>query len=369
MVGPLPILIIVTKLVADLTASRDTTFGENQMLTIRYSCLLCLVALAVGFSFSWACEDEHPDVVKTPRQSFALRDEAAGEVLQLTFDPRGLSGLVFADGAERESDADEQPWMRADNGDIWHYREWQWWQGHPWGDSCRPRYWTKAPFQFDQDNAWATIEWRMDGFDTFQQFLLPTVVDAEAPYWDLVITVRNVSGKAVDEYGQFFACYTRLNRDRSFWFWNAAGKLELFSDRGVTHLDGYVVHPDAYFVAQGAISHCPRGDGKIVGQWGHPVIISHASAAGRRSVILLEEEYTASLAHGIRGGAMDYIVFPGPSAVKFASGAEFKVHVRHVMLKSPQLPSMERVESLWQDFADAHETVHRRAASLMNRAD
>ena len=99
-VGPLPILIIVTKLVADSTASRDMTFGENQMPTIRYSCLLCLVALAVGFSFAWACEDEHPDVVKTPRQSFALRDEAAGEVLQLTFDPRGLSGLVFADGAE-----------------------------------------------------------------------------------------------------------------------------------------------------------------------------------------------------------------------------------------------------------------------------
>ena len=210
------------------------------------------------------------------------------------------------------------------------------------------------------------IEWRMDGFDTFQQFLLPTVVDSEAPYWDLVITVRNVSGKAVDEYGQFFACYTRLNRDRSFWFWDAAGKLELFSDRGVTHLDGYVVHPDAYFVAQGAIPHCPRGDGKIVGQWGHPVIVSHASAAGRRSVILLEEKHTASLAHGIRGGAMDYIVFPGPSAVTFASGAEFKVHVRHVMLKSPQLPSMERMESLWQDFADAHETVHRRAASLID---
>ncbi len=63
--------------------------------------------------------------------------------------------------------------MRGENDDIWHYREWQWWKGHPWGDSCRPRYWTKAPFQFDQDKAWATIEWRMDGFDTFQQFLLP----------------------------------------------------------------------------------------------------------------------------------------------------------------------------------------------------
>ncbi len=49
---------------------------------------------------------------------------------------------------------------------------------------------------------------------------------------------------------------------------------------------------------------------------------------------------------------MDYILFPGASQVTFAKGAEFKVHVRHVMLKSPQLPSVERLESLWREFTE-----------------
>jgi hypothetical protein len=138
----------------------------------------------------------------------------------------------------------------------------------------------------------------------------------------------------------------------------------LFSDRGVGHLDGYIAHPAAYFVGKGAVPHCPRGGGKIVGRWRKPVMVSHASPAGWRSVIMIEPEYAASLAQGIHGVAMDYILFPGPDQRTFADDAEFSAHVRHVMLKSPDVPSVQRLEALWEAFQQSHAGIRERAARL-----
>ncbi|MCA9232197.1 MAG: hypothetical protein KDA57_16230, partial [Planctomycetales bacterium] len=277
-------------------------------------------------------------------------------VVEMAFDPRGLAHVKT-----RDESADS--WVRErETSGAWDYREWQWWKGHPWGDSCRPRYWTTA--EFSPGTRDIQIQFAIDGFATKQVFLLPKVVDSQSPHWDLVTIVKNISGNDVEEYGQFFACYTQFNEPRSCWFWEAGDRLTRFADRGVRHLNGYVSHPDAYFANQGAIPHCPRGAGRIVARWHRPVLVSHASPAGWRSVILLEANYAAALAQGIEGAAMDYIVFPGPDKRTFADGEEFAVHVRHQLINSPEMPSSEHLAVLWNSFVAAHETVHRRATEL-----
>ena len=320
------------------------------------SAMAFVVASAV-VALALACEDDHPPVLATPVERFTLRGAGGGDVLTLALDPRGVGAVV-----PKGNDAGQ--WIDAnDKTGAWHYREWQWWKGHPWEDSCRPRFWTQADFRAKRDGpSAAAISYQIDGFDCRQTFLLPSAVKNNAPFWDLVTSVRNESGHDVEEYGQFFACYTPLNRGRSFWYWDESGELVRFADRGVTHLDGYVVHPRAYFLEQDAIPHCPRGGGKIVGRWRRPVMVSHASPAGWRSVIMIEAEYAASLAHGIEGGAMDYVLFPGPDQPKFADRSEFSAHIRHIMLKSPALPAVQRLEELWDDFETSHPGIRERAA-------
>jgi hypothetical protein len=308
---------------------------------------------AAASSIAIACEDDHPPVVTAPVEEFMLHADGRDEVLKVAIDPRGVGAVVpNGDDADRWVDADDPT-------GAWHYREWQWWKGHPWGDSCRPRFYSDVTFQASPAaDRRAVISYRIDGFDCRQVFLLPpSTGDPDAPYWDVVTTIRNVSGRDVEEYGHFFACYTPLNRGRSFWYWDEAGELVRFADRGVMHLDGYVAHPQAYFLKNGAIPHCPRGGGKVVGRWHRPVMVSHASPAGWRSVIFIEAKHAASLAQGIEGGAMDYVLFPGPDQQTFAAGSEFSTHVRHVMLKSPELPAVSRLEELWDDFQKAHRTI------------
>jgi hypothetical protein len=276
----------------------------------------------------------------------------------LAFDPRGVGRVIPPhDDANR--------WIEAgvETG-AWHYREWQWWKGHPWGESCRPRFYADVQFRALHDPAGVVISYQIDGFDCRQWFCAPASNEDNALYWDLVTTIRNKTGKEVEEYGQFFACYTPLNRGRSFWYWDESGELVRFADRGVGHLDGYIAHPAAYFAKDGAIPHCPRGGGKVVARWHKPVMVSQASPAGWRSVILLEAASAAALTQGIEGGAMDYILFPASAERRFAAGAEFSVHIRHVMLKSPELPAVRRLEELWSDFESSHAATKDRAARL-----
>ena len=321
--------------------------------------LVGVIALILVVPTASACEDEHPPIAVTPVETFNLNSASQRHVLSLKCDPRGIAAVAPAgDDANRWIDPDDKT-------GAWHYREWQWWKGHPWGDSCRPRYYADVSLTARRDKSDAAIlAYRIDGFDCRQVFTFPPVVEEDAPYWDIVTTIRNVLGHNVEEYGQFFACYTPLNRDRSFWFWDESKKLVLFADRGVKHLDGYVANPDAYFSKQGAIPHCPRGSGKIVGRWHHPVIVSQASPAGWRSVIMLDAIHTGALAQGIEGAAMDYILFPGPDQLNFANGAEFRAHIRHLLLKSPELPSSERLEKLWSEFERSRAAALARAARL-----
>jgi len=299
-----------------------------------------------------ACEDEHPQVTRTPIVKFSLNDLQQRPIIEMAFDPRGL-------GTVKTTDEAASNWVRdSEKSGAWDYREWQWWKGHPWGDSCRPRYWTTA--QFSTDKRSVRIQYRVDGFDCEQKFFLPGIVDAKSPHWDVVISVKNSSGQDVEEYGQFFACYTNFNEPDSFWFWEAGNQLVRFADRGVEHLNGYVANPQAYFLSGGAIPHCQRGDGKIVAKWHRPVLVSQASPGGWRSVIMLDPEFTAGLSQGIHGGAMDYIIFPGTRATVFEHGTSFSVHVRHYLLKSPKLPSPATIETLWEEFRVSHESIQNR---------
>jgi hypothetical protein len=61
---------------------------------------------------------------------------------------------------------------------------------------------------------------------------------------------------------------------------------------------------------------------------------------------------------------MDYILFPAAKERSFASGARFTVHIRHVMLKSAELPATRRLEELWADFEQSHAAVKERDAQL-----
>jgi hypothetical protein len=321
-----------------------------------YSSAFALMVV-VAWAEARACEDEHPPVESTPVEEFIVGGVAEDERVRLGFDPRGL-GLVVPAG----DDADR--WVKSeDDAGAWHYREWQWWKGHPWGESCRPRYYSEVEFKRLRNNQHGVlISYQIDGFDCRQTFCVPKTLDGDEPYWDVVTTVRNEFDRDVEEYGQFFACYTQTNRDRSFWYWDASGELVRFADRGVGHLDGYIAHPSAYFLKDGAVPHCPRGGGRIVGQWHKPVMISQASPAGWRSIVLVEAAFAAALTQGIQGKAMDYIVFPSAKRRMFANGDEFSVHIRQVMLKSPKLPSKRQLEEMWSEFEGDHIAIKNLAA-------
>jgi hypothetical protein len=65
---------------------------------------------------------------------------------------------------------------------VWHFGEWQWWKGDPWGDSCRPRYYANVRLTARRDKSDAAIvAYRIDGFYCRQVFMLPPVIEQDAP--------------------------------------------------------------------------------------------------------------------------------------------------------------------------------------------
>jgi hypothetical protein len=79
---------------------------------------------------------------------------------------------------------------------------------------------------------------------------------------------------------------------------------------------------------------------------------------------MIEPRHAAALAQGIEGKAMDYILFPGPDEREFAENSEFSTHIRHVMLRSPELPTVGRLERLWSDFQRSHAAVREGVTDL-----
>jgi hypothetical protein len=336
-----------------------------------------LVAVAILAAMAVACPVwaqapvTGPSLTTQPSDEIVLADADGRPVARVRIDPRGVYALHTA----AEPDLN---WVIPGRDNAWDYREWQWWEGHPWGDIMRPRYHGRP--RIDPGRAgegYVRIEYLADGFRGVQQILFPEVAEREHLFWDVVTTISNETGTDVREYGQFFACYTPVNRRQSHLFWDEGtppaspdemdrgrGALTLWADRGVGHLNGYVVSPASWLAQEGSIPHCPRGGGRIVGRWRSPVLVSHPSPVGWRVLHLIEEARCAAITQGMEGNAMDYILYPGHADRRFAGGTAFSAHIRHHVLLSPDSPVSELLERLWARFEADHAEVHERARRL-----
>jgi len=76
--------------------------------------------------------------------------------------------------------------------------------------------------------------------------------------------------------------------------------------------------------------------------------VGHATDAGWRHVILTERQHTAGISCGMRGVAMDYVLYPGKLSLE--PGEKFTTHVRHLIIRSPELPTTSHLEDLWRQF-------------------
>ena len=96
------------------------------------------------------------------------------------------------------------------------------------------------------------------------------------------------------------------------------------------------------------IPHAVRGNGKVAHTWYRPVLAGQPSPKGWRHIILTDPTYTAGLASGMGGIAMDYIVFPGERT--FQSAQSFSLWVRHHVIKTGEDLNTNLIEKLWDSF-------------------
>ncbi len=295
--------------------------------------------------------------------------EDGSPLVDISFSSRGIQKLTTS----------EEPgldWVYQGDYSAWDYTEWHWWKGHPFDfqaghdklaywESFRPRFWGSPQVYAERlRQGYLRINFESDGFQFIQDYLLPGQAKPGVGYWDMMFTATNSTGKQIEEYGHFFACYTSINGERSHWFWDAGGELVLWKDREAGHLNGYVSSAEAYFQSSGKIPHCPRGKGRIIGAWRHPVLVSHASPEGWRSVILLDPDTTGGIACGMQGVAMDFIFYPGHRERVFQPGSSFTANMRHLMVKSPGLPSRAQLEGWWSQFQQSRSEVRQRIGRL-----
>jgi hypothetical protein len=305
------------------------------------------VVLVACVSWDAVAATPEPAPTTQPSVAIAVRGRDGAVAARVMMDPRGVAQICTA--AEPTFD-----WVIPRGDHAWDYREWQWWRGHPWGDEMRPRYWGQPALDAGQARKGRVeVTYEADGFAGRQRFVFRPVAQEGAVCWDVLTTIRNNTGEDVFDYGQFFACYTPVNHRKSFYYWDAKAGLRLLSDVGVEHLNGYVVSRDAWFAREGRIPHCPRGDGTVVATWRHPLLVSRASPGGWRHVLMVDEARCAAVTQGMEGNAMDYVLYPGPRSRRFAAGAAFTAHVRHCLIRSADLPGLERLAALWTAFENS----------------
>lgn len=332
-----------------------------------------LLGVGVILSTSTSCRQASPTVPPDeygPLYPVTLCLKDGSPLLKIGFSSRGVQTLTTADEPQLD-------WIYQGAYSAWDYTEWHWWKGHPFDFQAKghdnPAYWDSFHPRFQGNprvdakkigEGYLGIEFGTGGFKFRQDYLLPAAAEPDQGYWDMFFTAVNSTGHPIEEYGHFFACYTSVNGRRSFWFWDAGGELALWSDRGAGHLNGYVSSPEAYFFPDGRIPHCPRGNGRLIGAWRRPVLVSHASPGGWRSVILLDPETTAAVTCGMDGTAMDFIFYPGHRERIFRPGAGFRSHLRHLMVKNPGLPTREQLEQWWTGFQRARPELEPRLDDL-----
>lgn len=334
---------------------------------------ILLSGLGLILSASTSCRQNSQTVPPDEYGSLypvTLRLNNGTPLLEIGFSSRGVQELTTLDEPELD-------WIHPGAYSAWDYTEWHWWKGHPFDFRARglenPAYWDSFRPRFQGNprvdaermgKGYLGIEFETDGFTFRQDYLLPATAVRDRVYWDMIFTAANSTGRSIEEYGHFFACYTSVNGRRSHWFWDAGGELALWADRGVGHLDGYVSSPEAYFQRAGKIPHCPRGGGRLIGTWHHPVLVSQSSPAGWRSVILLDPETTAALTCGMEGTAMDFIFYPGHKRRVLPPEGRFRSHLRHLMVKNPGLPTRDQLEDWWSEFQRARPDLGRRLDDL-----
>ena len=249
---------------------------------------------------------------------------------------------------------DDDPGQRPGTHCSWDCREWQMWKGRQHGVEMRPR---RAPARSgskvadDGIDVWS--EYEVDGVRTNQLWHFTDVADADVIQFDCLITMENVTARPIVEYSQVFANYTQINGLNGCYFWHGeSGKLVNFLDIFVFHLQAFVVDPNSPFLELNCIPHFPSTEGVINATWRFPVLIGHATDEGWRHLILVERQHTAGISCGMKGVAMDYVLYPGK--LRLEPGEEFTTHVRHVVMRCPQLPALSRLEGMWRQFESDH---------------
>ena len=287
-----------------------------------------------------------------PRQWIGARQAGNATLLTPPGSVPGWGRSVPDPGYEWSHDAD--PGQRPGRYCSWDCREWQMWRGREHGLEMRPRR-TPAVSGCDVDDerlrVWSQYE--VDGVRTNQSWSFADVTDSDALQYDCRITVENVSIHQLAEYSQFFANYTDINGLNGCLFWHAeTGELVNFLDIFVFHLQAFVVDPQSPFLELNCIPHFPRTEGLINATWRFPVLVGQATECGWRHVILMQRQYTAGISCGMKGVAMDYVLYPGK--LTFEPGEQFTAHIRHLVLRCPQLPPTAYLERLWQRFESEH---------------
>ncbi len=245
---------------------------------------------------------------------------------------------------------DGDPRQRPGSHCSWDCREWQMWRGRPHGLEMRPRRTPAESGSIDDDGrmgVWSAYE--VDGVRTSQLWDFTDVVVSDTIQYDCLITIENVGTETMVEYSQFFANYTQINGLNGCFFWHTeAGGLVNFLDIFVFHLQAFVVDPSSPFLELNCIPHFPRTEGVINATWRFPLLVGHATDAGWRHVILTERQHTAGISCGMKGVAMDYVLYPGKLSLE--PGGKFTTHVRHLIIRSPELPAASHLEDLWRQF-------------------
>jgi hypothetical protein len=240
----------------------------------------------------------------------------------------------------------------------WDTREWQWWKSFPFPlGSKRLRNISPAEggAEYIPGGIRVWTRFALDGTETVQEWFFRDLNGSQRGVYDCLITIRNISARPLEEYGQFFASYVSWNESRGHFYWSENGTLVNFADRGAGHLDYYVTARESRYAKLGHIPHCPRGGGVIKAFWRHPVSVSAASPDDYRHILMVEEKPAVALAMGQGGAAQDYIL--SPSEWTLEPGKSFSAHVRHVIVASKAQDLVRLLESEWSEFVRSHEKV------------
>ncbi len=253
----------------------------------------------------------------------------------------------------------------------WDCREWNMWRGRPYGNEQRPRQVNSECGAGEKDDhiiLWC--EYEVDGIHTRQHWLFAEQENDNALVYDCVTTVENRNDSPLADYSQFFASYTQANcwvkenfrwppardwdnLDPAAWYLDAGGSLKSNLDAGIVHLEKFIVGRGSPIDQAGRLPHFPHSDGLVAAYWQLPVLVGLPTSRHWRHVLMTEAQHTAALSLGMAGTAMDYVLYPGHMC--FAPGEQFTAHVRHVILRSEDLPTANRLAALYAQFAADHD--------------